>query len=283
MPTVQDVVDAANMLWPPEDAEPWDACGLAIGDPGAAVERVLLAVDASEQTIAEAVEHGAQMLFTHHPLLLHPTSLLNSATLKGTLITELLHNNVAQFAAHTNADAAEGGTSDVLAKALGLTDCQPIEPLPRDSTLGLGRVGRLPVPMAVGAFARSLSAILPTTARGVAVAGDVGREVQVVAICTGAGDSFLDHPRVLSADAYVTGDLRHHVTQDATQLRGFGAPRPVLIDVAHWASEWLWLPGAARRLADAVSGVTFEVSTRCTDPWKLVVPTRGTCTAEDVH
>ena len=48
------------------------------------------------------------------------------------------------------------------------------------------------------------------------------------------------------ADVYLTSDLRHH---PASEFREHGVARP-LVDVAHWAAEWTWLPVLQRKLAD---------------------------------
>ena len=69
--------------------------------------------------------------------------------------------------------------------------------------------------------------------------------------------------RGTDADVYVTSDLRHHPATEFLEHEG-----PALVDVAHWAAEWTWLPVLARRL-EAALGDTVEVrvSTRSTDAW----------------
>ena len=100
---------------------------------------------------------------------------------------------------------------------------------------------------------------------------DPDREVRRVAVCGGAGDFLLD--TVLDeggsggADVYVTSDLRHHPASEFLEHDG-----PALVDVAHWAAEWTWLPVLEARLRAALVGergatVETRVSTRCTDPW----------------
>ena len=68
--TLRDVVAALETAYPPALAESWDAVGLVCGDPDEPVQRVLIAVDPVAETVEEAVEAGAQLLVTHHPLLL---------------------------------------------------------------------------------------------------------------------------------------------------------------------------------------------------------------------
>jgi dinuclear metal center YbgI/SA1388 family protein len=144
------------------------------------------------------------------------------------------------------------------------------------STRGTGRVGDLPEPTTLQRFAQDVAWALPATAGGVRVAGDPERPVRTVALCGGAGDSLLDVARHSGADVYVTSDLRHH---PASELRehAYGDPDGglALVDVAHWAAEWTWLPAAAQRLQEALaeSGTTVDthVSRVCTDPWQFHV------------
>ena len=106
---------------------------------------------------------------------------------------------------------------------------------------------------------------LPETAHGVRVGGDPDRVVRRVAVCGGAGDFLLDADALRSdADVYVTSDLRHHPAAEFLEQGG-----PALVDVAHWAAEWTWLPVRRRRGCAAALGDTVEtrVSTLCTDPW----------------
>ena len=73
------------------------------------------------------------------------------------------------------------------------------------------------------------------------------------------------------ADAYVTSDLRHHPVQDAREQALLSGGSPAIVDVAHWASEWLWLEVAAEQLSKLFPNVQFVVSQIRTDPWDFVV------------
>ena len=127
---------------------------------------------------------------------------------------------------------------------------------------GTGRIGDVG-PTTLGAFAEQVAATLPGTAHGVRVAGDLDRPVRRVALCGGAGDFLLDTVRSTDADVYVTSDLRHHPATEFLEHEG-----PALVDVAHWAAEWTWLPVLARRLEGALGDtVEVRVSTRSTDAW----------------
>lgn len=268
--TIADLRRVAEQLWPAATAESWDRVGLVSGRDDAPLERVLLAVDAVDATVTEALEWGASALLTHHPLLLRGIHTLAEDTSKGALLASLIRGECALFAAHTNADQPEGGVSDVIAARLGLTDATPIVPLAQDPAIGIGRVGTLAAPESLAAFAARVAAILPATVSGVRVAGDPDRAVQRIALLGGAGDSLLDHPAVRGTDVYLTSDLRHHPAQESLEL-SLAAGGPALVDVAHWASESLWLDGAAETLERLLPGVEVRASQLRTDPWTFAV------------
>jgi dinuclear metal center YbgI/SA1388 family protein len=265
--TVRDVVALLEKRYPPELASDWDAVGLACGDPDASVSRVLFAVDPVAAVVDEALMLQADLIVTHHPLLLRGVHSVAAVDHKGGVIHTLISHGMALVSAHTNADHANPGVSDALAAALGLSDLRPLLPMPGDPGVGTGRVGTLVEAVPLATFAESVTAALPATHHGARVAGDLDALVRTVAVCGGSGGEFLAEAAAV-ADVYVTSDLRHHRAQDHLVDGGCA-----LIDVAHWASEWPWLPVAADALRDdlAEHGSTVEVhvSRIPTDPWTL--------------
>src|SRR2546423_7361515 len=121
-----DGVAAPEAAYPPALAQDWDAVGLVCGDPAEAVRRVLVAVDPLPETVQEAIDADAQLLVTHHPLLLRGVHGVPADRPKGALVHRLIRSGVALFTAHTNADAADPGVSDALAAALGLEVTGPL-------------------------------------------------------------------------------------------------------------------------------------------------------------
>ncbi|GAA1354576.1 Nif3-like dinuclear metal center hexameric protein [Arthrobacter koreensis] len=269
-----DVLLAVEELWPESLAEDWDAVGIVAGRPERSVERILFAVDPTHEVIDEALEWGADLLITHHPLLLKPVHSVAGTGFKGDAVHRLIEGGCALVTAHTNGDSAVGGVSDVLADAFGLQDTVPLAPaangLPEE---GIGRVGNLPEVATLAEFAELVFSIMPAVAGGVRVAGDPQGLVRRVAVCGGAGDSLFGAVREQQADVYVTADLRHHPASEAREAAVNG--RPYLIDVSHFGSEWLWLTPAAGALenvlADQGFSVETRVSTRNTDPWDFIL------------
>ncbi len=279
--TLQDVVDVADRLWPFRLQEDWDASGLAVGRPERPVRRIHLAVDAVASVVAEAVDAGADLLLTHHPLLLRGVTSVAADGFKGRAIHDLVEGGCALLSCHTNADAARRGVSDALIAACGVNpdDAAPLVPDAADPRVGLGRVGTLEHPVTLAELAERLALRIPPAVQGLRVAGEPELRIGTVAVCGGSGDSLFDTVRAHGADVYVTADLRHHPASEARE-RALGPGEhgtPALIDAAHSASEALWLPWAAEDLQRALSARGFEVdvhvSTLRTDPWDFTVPT----------
>ena len=262
--TLGEVLAALDARYAPALAESWDAVGLVCGDRDEPVRRVLFAVDPVETVVDELLETGADLLVTHHPLFLTAVHGVPADDPKGRLVHRLVRAGAALFVAHTNADrAADCGVNDALAAALGLTGCVPLEPVAPGSRQGLGRVGTLEEPHTLRQFAERVAAALPPTAGGVRVAGDPGRPVRTVAVCGGSGGSLYGAAAAADADVLLTSDLKHHSVSESQQ-----SPGPAVCDVAHFASEWPWLPVAAETLSrDLAGAVEVLVSHRRTDPW----------------
>lgn len=268
VPVLADLIAVLDSWYDPTWAEAWDAVGLVCGDPAERVERVVLSVDPVPGTVAEALGGGAQLLITHHPLLLTPVHGVPATDPKGSLVHRMIRGGLAHFVAHTNADVADPGVSDALADRIGLADVRPLQAA---GTRGSGRVGQLAAPMSLREFAHLAAARLPATAWGVRAAGDPDRPVRTVAVCGGSGGSYAEDARSAGADAFLTADLKHHSTLEAVTERG--GDGMALVDAAHWATEAPWLEVAAARLRQHF-GTTVEVrvSHLVTDPWTVHAP-----------
>lgn len=269
---------AAEELWPASLAEQWDAVGLVVGRTSTPVRKILMAVDPTSAVVDEALDWGADLLVTHHPLLLRPVTSVADTSFKGDVVHRLVEGGCGLLTIHTNGDSSVGGVSDVLADALGLQDVQPL----KQATAGLdeegiGRYGDLAEVSSLSDFAAKVFSILPAVAGGVRVAGDHDGIVRRVAVCGGSGDSLFDEVRACAADVFVTADMRHHPASEAREAAANG--RPYLIDVSHFGSEWLWLTPAAEALDNVLSdqgyGIDIRVSSINTDPWDFVLTPGG--------
>lgn len=258
---VKDIMAIMEQIAPQRLAEGWDKPGLAIGDPEREVRKVLVALDVIEPVIEEAKRIGADMIITHHPMLLfRKIESITADNPLGKRIFNLIENGIAAFSAHTNLDIADGGTNDVLAELAGLENVQILEvtsETPDGKPDGIGRIGELPEAMPFREFAKLLQERLHLDA--IRLVGDGEKSVKTVGLCTGAGVGFLSLAASMGADAYLTGDIKYHEAQQAVELD------LAVADVTHYASEVLIVPVLQRKLQAAAEANGWKIEVLCSE------------------
>ena len=267
--TLKQIVTSFESLWPTHLAEEWDVVGLVSGSKAKTINSVLLTVDVTKDVVEYAKSAGVDLIFAHHPLMLRGVTTVAEDSSKGSIVSELIRSDIALYSAHTNADSVESGTSAVLAQALGLVGSTVLSPI--SETKGIGQVGSLAKPVSLGELAALLNNILPATATGVRVAGEFNTQVQKIALCAGAGDAYLELALDSGADVYITSDLRHHRAQEVLELAKARGVAFSLIDISHWAAEFVWLETARAELQSAVPDVNFEICDLRTDVFEFLM------------
>lgn len=101
-----------------------DPSGLQLGDPDAAIQKVLVTLDVRPEVVQEAIAKKIDFIFAHHPVMFHPAHNLDIRDPQNKMYADLLSHHITVYAAHTNLDKAVGGMNDWLAEALHLTDIQ---------------------------------------------------------------------------------------------------------------------------------------------------------------
>lgn len=258
MVAANEVMNFVHSLYPRALAESWDSVGFISGDWHSSISKILVTVDHNEDVLNEAIDCGARLIISHHPLFL-PRHSIVTEPYKTRLALRAISHGVALANAHTNADHAKPGVSDYLAQFLQLTDCVPLIPLETDSQLGTGRIGNLHTPMRLGDFAQLISANVPGSYPR--FSGDSDQLIARVAVCGGAGDSLLAAVRATDADVYVTSDLRHHPVAEHKDAGGCA-----LVDIDHSAAEATWLAPFAQLLRVNL-GLEVVVSSVNTSAW----------------
>ena len=270
MTSIDRVTSYLEKLYPLSWAEDWDRVGLVLGDPTWEVARLRLAVDPTVAEAREAAQKNGTLLITHHPLLLRGASFLPATCGKGAVATELLRSQGGLWCGHTNSDRSRHGTVGAWIDLLRLKEAKPLDPgKPEEgeSFFGLGALGELPEASTVGEIAELIAGAVLPTAQGVLHTGDAGRKVRRVAVCPGAGDSFLETATAAGVDLYITSDLRHHPALEHLESRADHSRVPALIDLPHYASESLYLPHLASLLREEFPELEVEVSSLSSDPF----------------
>ncbi|MGI6174354.1 MAG: Nif3-like dinuclear metal center hexameric protein [Christensenellales bacterium] len=245
MTTVGDILKIALEIAPIELAEEWDNPGLLAGSENRAVTRALVALDLTHGVLREAKELGAELIVTHHPILFRARRNLREDDFEGNLLCDLIRGNFALIALHTNYDSAPNGLNDALAEAIGLTDVVPLE---HGLRIGCYRGGDI---------VKTCEGALHTKCRVYGRTENIRR----VAVCGGAGSDFAMIAKQAGADAYVTGEVRHHHALEAAHAN------LTLIEAGHLETERVAvkaLKNALQMRADALQwNVCFMESRNC--------------------
>lgn len=237
-----EIYEYLKELAPLELQMDFDNSGFQLGRLDAEVNKALLALDVTEEVVGEAIELGAQLIISHHPLIF---SKLRS--IMDTKLLRLAENRIAVISMHTNLDIAAGGVNDVLITLLGARADGPLDP---DDC---GRVGELPEAQQFDSFLRFCKTALDS--KGLRYY-DAGRPVKRLAVMGGSGGDYIGCAVEKGCDTYVTADIKYHQFLEAKEL-GIN-----LIDGDHFCTENPVIPSLCEKLRHEFPDVCFTVSAR---------------------
>ena len=223
---VERIIACIENIAPPSGQAAWDNSGVQIAGIEEEVSRLAVTIDPSPAALVAALEWGADMVLTHHPLYMEPKPLSRPGYFLDAARV-MMATGAWLYAAHTSLDVQSGGPAGWLARALGLTDCSVLEPTdPADPAVGFGLAGDLGESMNFKDFAVRLANVVDRSFW--TLSGQEPESIHRVAYCTGSGGSLMDAATAAGADVYVTGDLRYHQAMESDQFT---------IDVGHFSLE----------------------------------------------
>ena len=222
---VKDVTDVIEAFAPLSLQEKWDNSGLCVGSPDAPASSVLIGLDCTEELVDEAVECGADMIVTHHPLIFSGLKRLSPDDQVGAAVIKAVKAGISVYAAHTSADKVISGVSGAMAARLGLVD---VEILDEDGEgTGLGVVGNLPEPLSSEAAVRLVKERFGLKA--LRCSKPLECPITRVAMCGGSGGSLIAAAERSGAQLYISGDISYH---NFFTKEGF-----MIMDIGHYESE----------------------------------------------
>ena len=241
MLTVQNVYDFINSIAPFETQDSFDNAGLLVGSPDWEVRGIHVAMDVTSTVLDEAIAAGVNLLVTHHPVMFSARKRLVETDSEAILLCRMIRHNIALIAAHTNLDQAPGGINDVLAQTIGLADI-----------FGEGhvRTGHLPAPMTAQDFADQIGQALHTVVR---VMGRPEQEITRVAVTSGVGSDYWEEARALGAQAFVTGEAKHHHALAAVEAG------MVVLEAGHHETEEPGIFALADALQNHLNALQYRV------------------------
>ncbi|MBR6720104.1 MAG: Nif3-like dinuclear metal center hexameric protein [Clostridia bacterium] len=225
MTKVKDIISEIEKIAPLSLAEDFDNVGLLLGDDEAEVKKVLLCLDADENTANEAAVKGADMIISHHPLIFHPLKDLDFSKSAGRCMKTLIKSDIAVYSAHTNMDIAKGGLNDLFCQKLSLNAIGDLAY--SDKEISCGRICEGDYKLSELVLKVKEAFCLPY----VRYAGDDKKQIRKIAVCSGSGRGLTDDAIKRGADVYITGDLTY------SDIRNLSENGVAYIEISHFDSE----------------------------------------------
>ena len=238
---VEHILDLCDKIAPREDAEEWDNVGLLVGSPNAPVHNVLCALDLTETVVQEAIDKGAELIVTHHPIMFRGRKNLREDDPEGRMLCKMVLAGISHIAMHTNYDNACPGVNDALAATLELHDVERV-----DRALRLGVTEH----RTFGEFADYAEKALGGPIRRF---GRPEMPVMKVAVLGGSGGDYLPMAVDAGCDVFVTGEISYHKALDAAQ------DGICVLEAGHAATERPGILALSAALQKAVDAVQYDI------------------------
>lgn len=232
---LSEIIRELEAFAPTELKEPWDNVGLMVGDRSQKIEKVFVCLDLTTENVRRAIDFGANLIVSHHPLIFSPLTSVTEDNPIASMIRRAIRHDISIYSMHTNFDKTDGGMNDLLAQKLGLENVRSFTAEECVDEKGepfspLGRVGNLEYPLTLEEFARYTKSVLGCTA--LKYCGDLYEDIRTVALCSGSGGREGMYAAYHSgADVYLTADLKHDMAMTAYEL-GLN-----MIDAGHFETE----------------------------------------------
>ena len=244
---IKELLDYLNREIPASYACSWDNSGLQVGHGGKEIKKVYIALDATEQVVCDAAMKRCDFLLTHHPLLFKGIKQISGDHSIGRKLYMLIGNDIACYCAHTNFDAMPGGMGELAGALLQLGCVSPLEDMSGhlEDPWGIGVVGNLPEPMALGDFCTHVKQVFGLKHVNLFAASPLEKNVRRIAVCPGSGRSMLDAVISSQAEVFLSGDMGHHEGIDCVDM-GIS-----VIDAGHFGLEKIFVPVMVEKLSRA--------------------------------
>lgn len=228
---IKDFAKLFEEKYPLSYAFDGDNVGLITGDAELEVTKVLLTCDADEDVVKEAIDIGANLIVSHHPLMFNPISRMTEDNAEARAIRLMIKNGISHYCAHTNLDTAVGGLNDYMASLLGMENTEVIDKVCTDERgiAGYGRMCTLKTPMTLKDLMDNV--IKTFGADGLRYTGELDDKVQKIAVNTGGGAGIIQNCIEKGCDTLITGDVKYNGYLDALSC---GLK---IVDIMHFDSE----------------------------------------------
>lgn len=218
---IKDINNILNSLYPYDDAEIWDNVGLFRKSfQNNKVNKVLIALDLSNELINYAIENNINLLITHHPIVIDKAN-LKDKYIKN-MIDKMKNHKISLISLHTNFDKSKSGMNYHLSKKLNCNNSR------KAFDNSYGNVLKIDKAISEEELIKIIKLNLNCD---FVITNDLKnkKDIKNIYICGGAGSSEVEYliKQNKKIDCYVTGEIKWHLWNYAKDLN------IKIIDVGH--------------------------------------------------
>jgi len=214
MAKTAEIIALIEEFAPLETMEEWDNSGFQVNLHREETNKVLLALNVTENTINQAISQGCEMIISHHPLIFSPLRKIEEP-----FVINAIKNNIQIYSAHTNLDKAKGGVTDKFIEKLGYKNPKSFNEFVK--TVELEET------CSILSVVEKVKETLGVPA--IKIAGDINKEVKKIAFGAGSCGSFISDLKNGDVDLFITGEVKYHEALEAQDIAVF--------DLGHFYSE----------------------------------------------
>lgn len=130
---VQDVIDHLEELAPLSYAEDFDNVGLLIGDRNSKISGILVALDALEEVVDEAIHNKCNLIVSFHPIIFSGLKKITGNSYVERVVLKAIKNGISIYALHTALDNSSLGVNNMICEKLDLVNRQIL--IPKTNTI----------------------------------------------------------------------------------------------------------------------------------------------------
>lgn len=253
----KEIIGKIENRYPKTYAMEWDNVGLLVGRSDKEVKKIYIALDATDEVIENAVEFGADMLITHHPLIFKALRQINDSNFISKRIIKMIQSDISYYAMHTNYDVM--GMADLAGEILQMSDAEVLEVTSADAEEGIGRVADLEEEMTLEECCQFVKEKFQLPS--VKVFGDSKQPVNRIAVSPGSGKSMIGAALIKGVDVLITGDIDHHEGIDAV------AQGMAVIDAGHYGIEHIFIEDMKKFVEKNFPEVEVKTAEICHPFW----------------
>lgn len=197
-----NIIEYLETYFPISLQEPWDACGLQVGNVDQEVNKVLVAINMDLTTIEQAIKEGCDMIVSHHPFLLEKIETIDLHSKQGKCIALALQHQIVLYSLHTCLDQGKNGISmnDWLIQLFDVVEVSCYD------NIKIGKKAILKTPLLIQDFVKKTKDILNIPY--IKYASRKDKMITSIAICGGSGGDDIETV-VEQVDAFITGDTKY--------------------------------------------------------------------------